>query len=106
MALTSKSVGTNPSAATLTTAYTVPAATQFVGRVIVTNRSATPTAFRIAISPGGAAIDDKHYIAYDVAIGANDVYVSPPLALTATDLIRVYATLATLGFQVTGLEKT
>ena len=96
----------DPSATTLTDAYTVPAAREFVGHVIVANRSATPTAFRISLAPNGAADANSQYIAYDVPIGANDVYTSPKFGIDATDKVRVYATLATLSFTVTGVEKT
>jgi len=97
---------TDPTAATLTDAYTVPASTEFVGHVLVANRSATPTAFRISIALDGAADANAQYIAYDVAIGANAAYVSAKIAINASDKVRVYATLATLSFNVCGVEKT
>ena len=104
MALAAKTAQSNPLAATLTDIYTVPASTKFEGRVIVANRSAIATSFRISIAIAGAANDDKQYIAYDVAIIANDVYESPRIAVAATDVVRVFATLATLSFTLTGLE--
>lgn len=105
MGLVAKTVGVDPVVTTLTDLYTVPAATQFSGHVIVANRGAATT-LRIALSPAGAAIANGHYIAYDVAIAANDVYESPSFELTATDKVRVYAGIATLSFNLTGLEKT
>lgn len=98
----------NPSATTLTGAYTVPASTQtIISTVVVTNRSATPTTFRLSVAVAGAADSNEQYIAYDVAIGANET-ISLTLGITmdATDVLRVYATLATLSFNVFGVEKT
>lgn len=97
-----------PGAATLTTAYTVPAATStVVSSIVVSNNSATATSFRIAIRVSGAAIDPKHYLYYDVAIGGNDTFVATIGAtLATTDVISVYATLATLAFNILGAENT
>lgn len=98
----------NPVAATLTDAYTVPALTNTViSTIVVTNRSATPTAFRISIAVAGAADNDKQYISYDVAISANETKsFTLGITLATTDKIRVYATLATLSFNIFGDELT
>jgi hypothetical protein len=98
----------NPIAATLTDAYTVPASTQVIGSSItVANRSATPTAFRISIAIAGAADANQQYIAYDTPIGANETKAFViGFTLAATDKVRVYATLATLSFNIFGVEKT
>ena len=105
MASTFKVLGqADPLAATLTTAYTVPLATEaVVSSLVVANRSATPTSFRIAISPGGAGVANEHYIYYDVAIAANDVFAATlGIAMEASSIVRVYATLATLSFNIYG----
>jgi hypothetical protein len=109
MAETPKVLGQlNPSAATLTTLYTVPALTNTVSSTItVCNRSATATTFRIAVSPAGAGISDEHYLYYDVSIPGNDTFATTiGISLEATDVIRVWATLATLSFNVFGIERT
>lgn len=97
----------NPAATTLTTLYTCPASTQtIISTVTVANRS-TATSFRIAVRPAGAAISNEHYIAYDVAIGANEaIALTLGITLEATDVLSVYATLATLSFNAFGVEKT
>jgi hypothetical protein len=97
----------NPSAATLTTLYTVPALTQtVVSSITVANRS-TATSFRIAIRPAAAAISNEHYIAYDVPIAANEAMsFTLGVTLDTTDVVSVYATLATLSFNIYGVEKT
>lgn len=109
MADTYKVLGqSNPGAATLTTAYTVPASTSaIISTIVITNRSATPTSFRLAIRPAGAGISNEHYISYDVAIGANEtIALTLGITLATTDVVSVYATLATLSFNVFGVEKT
>jgi hypothetical protein len=109
MADTFKIIGqSNPSAATLTDAYTVPASTSAIlSTITVANRSATATAFRITVAPAGAADDPKHYLAYDIPIAGNDSNtLTLGITLATTDKVRVYATLATLAFNLFGLEIT
>lgn len=98
----------NPSATTLTDAYTVPGATStVVSSIIVANRSATSTSFRIAVAVAGAVDNNKQYIYYDIPIPGNDTFVATMgVSLAATDVIRIYATLATLSFSIFGTEIT
>lgn len=98
----------NPSATTLTTLYTVPALKETViSTFTVCNRSATPTTFRIAIRPAGASISNEHYLYYDLPIAGNDTFAATVgVTIVATDIVSVYATLATLTFQLFGQENT
>lgn len=98
----------NPSATTLTTCYTVPASTTAVcSTIVVCNRSSTATSFRVAIRPAGASISNEHYIYYDVAIGGNDTFCATiGITLATTDIVSVYATLATLSFNLYGQENS
>lgn len=98
----------NPVAATLTDLYTVPAATSVVSSsIVVCNRSATPTTFRISVAVGGAANENKQYLYYDVPILGNDTFIATiGITLATTDVVRVYATLATLSFNLFGVEVT
>lgn len=98
----------NPVATTLTTAYTVPAVTStVVSTFFVANRSGTATSFRMSIAVAGAADDNKQYIYYDIPIGGNDTFGSTTgISLSTTDVVRVYATLATLSFTLCGVEVT
>ena len=98
----------DPSAATLEDLYTVPASTSaMMSTGVVCNRSATPTAFRISIAKAGAGDSDEQYLYYDRPIGANDTFsFTFGLGLEETDVVRVYATLATLSFTVSGVEIT
>lgn len=109
MAETLKVLGQSaPGAATLTTAYTVPAlTTAVVSSITVCNRSAAPTTFRLAVSVAGAAIADEQYVFYDAPVEGNETQTfTIGATLGAGDLVRVYATLATVSFNIFGLEKT
>ena len=96
----------NPLAATLTDAYTVPASTSVtVSSIVVCNRSATDTTFRVSVAVAGAADDNKQYLYFDEEIKGNTTFVlTGGITLAATDVVRVYATLATLTFSVFGVE--
>ena len=95
-----------PSAATLTTLYTVPASTQtVVSTIAVCNQSASATTFRIAIRVAGAGISGEDYIAYDSTISGNDTtFITVGITLAATDVISVYSTAATVSFNAFGSE--
>lgn len=106
---TAKVLGqSNPVAATLTAAYTVPAATSaMVSSITVANRSAVATSYRISIAIAGAADNNAQYIAYDVPISGNTTHtLTLGIGLATTDVVRVYATLATLSFNIFGIEIT
>ena len=95
-----------PAATTLTTLYTVPAATQAViSTIVITNRASTDTTFRIAVRPGGAAAIDAHYIVFDSSIVANDIIaLTLGITLAATDVLSVYSGNANLSFNAFGSE--
>lgn len=107
MATTYKVLGqVAPSATTATTAYTVPSSTQTViSTVIVANRSASAISYRIAVRPDGEALANKHYIAYDVPLAANDsVALTLGITLGDTDVVTVYASSADTSFSLYGSE--
>lgn len=109
MAMAYKVLGQqNPLATTDTTLYTVPGATStVVSSLVVCNRSAAGTTFRVAVRPGGAAISNEHYIAYDSAIGGNEtISLTLGLSLATTDVVTIYAGAATLSFNLFGVENT
>lgn len=109
MASTLKVLGqSKPSAATLTAAYTVPAlTTATVSTITVCNQSASATTFRISVAVAGAADTAAQYLYYDVTISGNDTFATTiGISLGAGDVIRVYNTLATLSFNIFGVENT
>jgi len=98
----------NPSATTLTDVYTVPGATSaVVSTIVVCNRSLVPTTYRLGIAPAGAGTALQHYLAYDAPIDANEtITFTLGLTLAATDVVRIYAVLATISVNVFGEELT
>ena len=97
-----------PSATTATAIYTVPSATEaVVSLVTIAERGGSAATFRLAVRPDGATLANEHYIAYDVAIGANDtVILTLGLTLDATDILEAYASSADLSFNAFGTEIT
>ena len=95
-----------PSATTDTTLYTVPSATDaVVSTIVVCNRSASARTYRIAVRPAGATIANQHYLAYDVAIAANDsTALTLGITLDANDIVTVRASTADLSFTAFGSE--
>lgn len=96
----------NPSATTATTLYTVPSSTSSViSTITVCNQAASAGSFRIAVRPAGAALAAQHYVAYDVAIAANDTTaLTLGLTLATTDVVTIYASSATMSFNAYGSE--
>ena len=97
-----------PSATTNTDIYTVGSGKQaIISTITVANRGTSASSYRIAVRPAGATLANQHYLAYDVAIAANDTTVlTIGVTLTATDVITVYALSANLSFGIYGTEIT
>jgi glucose-6-phosphate dehydrogenase assembly protein OpcA len=109
MATTYKVLGQlAPSATTQTTLYTVPSATQSViSTIVVANRAAAPATYRIAVQPDAESLANKHYIAYDVTVGASDsTTITLGITMDAADVLSVYASTANLSFNAFGSELT
>lgn len=96
----------NPSATTATTLYTVPSATSsVVSTITVCNQAASAGTYRIAVRPAGATLAASQYVAYDVAIAANDTTaLTLGITLATTDVVTVYASSATMSFAAFGSE--
>ena len=96
-----------PAAATLTSLYTVPAATSSVGSTLSICNQGVSTVYRIAIRPAGAAITASQYVVFDAAIDGNDtVFLTLGVTLAATDVVSVYSGTATVSFHLYGSEIT
>ena len=94
MATSYKSLGQlDLTTTSLTDLYTVPASTEtVVSTVIIANRTASATTFRLAIRADGDAISNQHYIAYDVPVAANDsTTLTLGITMLATDVMTVSA---------------
>lgn len=97
-----------PSAASDTTLYTVPSATQAVlSTISICNRVATAATYRVAVRPDGAAIANQHYVVFDAPIGGNQtVALTLGVAMDAADVLTVRASTASVSFSVFGSEIT
>jgi hypothetical protein len=71
-------------------------------RVIITNRVAVASTFRVAIAKAGAVDSVEQYVAYDKAIAASDTGSTIGFALSSGDIVRVYSSSGLLSFTATG----
>ena len=96
----------NPAATTLTTLYTVPAATQtIISTITVANQAATAATYRIAVRVAAASITAAQYLAYDVSLPANaSDTLTLGVTVDATDIISVYASSTDISFNAFGSE--
>ena len=107
MATTYKVLGqAKPTAATLTSLYTVPASTQtVVSTLTVSSLTNDLTTIRIAVQPAGAAIENKNYLVYNNTIpGYSTAQFTIGITLGATDVVSVYDTAGTCAFNLFGSE--
>jgi len=108
MATTYKVLGQSaPAAATATTLYTVPSATETIISTInvVNTHASTADVIRIAVRPNGAALADQHYIVYGVSLAAGSTFTyTGGITVDATDVITVYSTNGTSSFSAFGSE--
>lgn len=96
----------NPAATTLSALYTVPGATQaVVSTVQVCNQDAVAITFRISVAVAGAADNAKQYLYFDASVPVGDSFAATlGLTLGAGDIIRVYASTASVSFNAFGVE--
>lgn len=108
MADTLKVLGQSaPIATTLTTLYTVPSSTTVTTSTLTICNQGAATTFRVSVSVQGAADVAKQYLYYDTAIGANTtIHATIGMTLGAFDEVRVYNTLATVSFNLFGVQVT
>ena len=106
MPTTHKVLGqTAPAAATATTLYTVPAATQAVCSTLSICNRDIATTYRVSVCPAGAAQANQHYIVFDSVIAANDsILLTLGITLATTDVVTVYAGTSALSFSLFGAE--
>ena len=96
----------NPTATSASTVYTVPSNTSAViSTITICNYGSSTASYRVAVRPNGESLDNKHYIAYDSSVPANDT-INLTLGLTAdaSDVITIYASSASVSFGVFGSE--
>jgi hypothetical protein len=100
----------NPAATTATALYTVPSSTSSViSSISIANLAATAATFRLIVQKSGetSTITDKQYIGYDITVGGSDTtIITVGLTLATGDVVKVYASTATVAFQAFGSEIT
>lgn len=105
MATANKILGqSKPAAATPTTLYTVPGATQANVNVFISNQAAGEDKIRVAVTKSGASLNVKDYLAYDTIIPANGSLNITGIALAAADFITIYCTSGNCSFNAVGIE--
>jgi len=90
-----------------TDVYTVPASTEtIISTMIVANITSSATTFDIALREDGDTLANKHYIAKEVPIAANDsTTLTLGMTLEATDVVTCQAGAAdALSFNLSGSE--
>jgi len=76
-----------------------------VSTIVVCNRGASASTYRIAIREANAALDNKQYLAYDATVPAyTTTTFTLGVTLSALDAITVVASTANLTFQAFGSE--
>ena len=95
-----------PSANTLTTLYTVPTAKQAViSTISVCNQAASNATYGICFRQAGASQTASQYIAMGATVPANDsIVMTLGVALTASDVVSVSASTATVSFGCFGSQ--
>jgi hypothetical protein len=107
MATTYKVLGqVNPAATTATTAYTVASSTEAViSTITAANLGPAPATYRIAVRPNGATLENKHYIVFDSGLAPQSTdTLTIGMTLDAADVVTVYASSATIAFNLFGSE--
>ena len=80
--------------------YVVPASTEVVGQVIISNTDANNNrSFRLAVVSGGGAAASEDFLAYDISLTPGELWAVTGLTLAAADELRVQsdATSSTAG---------
>ena len=97
-----------PALTTLTDVYTVPAGkSAVISTITLCNRNSSALNMRLAVSPAGATIEDKHYLSYGLPLQAGDTLsMTIGVTLAATDVLRVYTNAVGLSVNVFGTEIT
>lgn len=96
----------NPAATTNTDIYTVPASTEAViSSIIIANLSSSDTTYDIAIRPNNETLENKHFLAKGVTLGAADsTALTLGITMDAADVLTVQASTIDTSFNVFGSE--
>jgi hypothetical protein len=108
MANTYEVLGQTTDTATGTALVTVPASTEIViSTIVICNRASASKTFRIYLRPDDETLADKHYLAYDSSVNANDtITMTLGVTMNASDVLYVYGEDANISFQAFGTKIT
>lgn len=106
MANSYKVLGQLAGSTTATALYTCPSSTEAViSTLIICNRAAAAKTYKIILRPDDETLADKHYLAYDVAIAANDTTaLTLGITMNASDKLYVSSSDTNLSFTAFGSE--
>ena len=96
----------SPVATTLTDVYTCPTGKHATLQVIACNSGASTVTLRVSHAVLGVADNIKQYMLYGKTVVAGDTVVTVKVTLAGGDIIRVYTNLATVTFNVNGIEES
>jgi hypothetical protein len=101
-------LGQTTDSATGTALVTVDASTEvIVSSLVICNRASASKTFRIYIRPDDETLADKHYLAYDTTIAANDtITMTLGITMNASDKLYVYGSDTNISFSAFGTKIT
>tara|TARA_Y100000004_G_scaffold192489_1_gene253131 strand:+ start:1490 stop:1816 length:327 start_codon:yes stop_codon:yes gene_type:complete len=101
-------LGQTTDTATGTALVTCPASTEIViSTLVICNRASSGKTFRVYLRPDDETLADKHYLAYDSTVNANDtVTMTLGITMNASDVLYVYGADANISFSAFGTKIT
>ena len=106
MATTYKVLGQLASTTSAVALYTCPSATQtIVSTLVICNRAAAAKTYRVILRPDDETLADKHYLAFDTPLAANDsIALTLGITMDASDKLYVSGSDTNLSFSLFGSE--
>lgn len=104
MAFQSKILAQSNPGPSLTDVYTVPSNTSASLSIFVCNQGVFADTIRVAVAIQGEANHPKQYLEYNRVLEANSSYTLNGIYLRAGDVLRVWASVTDISFNVMGTE--
>ena len=101
-------LGQTTDTATGTALVTVPSSTEIViSTIVICNRASSSKTFRIYLRPDDETLANKHYLAYDTTVNANDtITMTLGITMNDSDKLYVYGSDANISFSAFGTKIT
>lgn len=89
-----------------TEVYVVPSSTEtIISSIVIANKEAATNTFRLYVRPDDETLNDKHHIAYELSIAANDtIILTLGLTMNAADKLYCHGSDANVICNVFGTE--